>query len=1093
MSQWKLIWRSLLFYSRSHLGAALGAVVGAAILTGALVVGDSIRESLRELALSRLGQVEYALSSNDRFLRSALPGEMAPAFEQTPAALLHVQSAVANEDNSARANAVHVYGVDAQFQNYTSKKTFPGVTGETVVLNSYLAEHLKVKVGDTILFRFEKPSLLSREVPISPQQDFSVATRLKVASIVKDDEAGRFGLQANQLPPYNAFVAIDFLQKKLGLGAKANLILTGTPKNPHRTPDSIIRDYFKMEDAELELRDVAASRELRSARIFLDDAVDRAAENVSTNNTRILTYFVNELRVGTNTTPYSMVCAATTPLVPAGVREDEILINEWLANDLHAKAGDTVQIRYFVPGHGVRLEERTNTFKVRAVVLMRGLYADRELMPEFPGIAKAEKTENWDAGFTIDMKKIRPKDEQYWKEHRGTPKAFITLAAGQKLWTNRFGNLTAIRWPQSVSNEEVQRAFAQSLDPATIGFRFQPVREQALAASSQGQDFAQLFIGFSFFLIAAALILISLLFQFSIEQRAGEVGTLLALGLKPKTVRRMLLVEGILVATFGSVIGVFGGAYYAKAMLHGLTTIWRAAVGTTALHVHTLPATLVMGGVISLVISALTIAFVLRKHARRPARELLAETLNVEVSATNVRPIAEWVALLCGVTAVALVAYGSLNRGENPAGIFFGAGALLLISLLASASVFLKRIAKGKNSHLVSLTSVAVRGATRRRRRSLAVAALLATGTFLVVAIGAFRLESQSDSFNRNSGTGGFAFVGETTVPVVQNLNERSGREFFGIDDDSLKDVQFVSMRIREGDDASCLNLNRAQQPRLLGVRAEDLQSRGAFQIARVASGVENKNAWLALKRDSSTPENEVPAIGDAASIQYALGKKVGDTLNYTDDRGNRFKVRIVGAVANSILQGSLLIDESEFVRRFPNETGYRMFLIDAPSKNMDATAKSLSRGLRDVGLELTPAATRLAAFNAVQNTYLNTFQILGGLGLVLGTVGLGVVVLRNVFERRSELALLTATGFRPRALRKLVFTEHGLLLVLGLIIGVVSALIAIAPAFRAGGSLPHSSVVYLVVAIFVSGLAWTIVATSFALRGELLKALRNE
>ena len=68
-------------------------------------------------------------------------------------------------------------------------------------------------------------------------------------------------------------------------------------------------------------------------------------------------------------------------------------------------------------------------------------------MPDFPGIAKAETTANWDAGFAIDMQKIRPKDEQYWKEYRGTPKAFVTLAAGRRMWGNRFGDVTAIRCP----------------------------------------------------------------------------------------------------------------------------------------------------------------------------------------------------------------------------------------------------------------------------------------------------------------------------------------------------------------------------------------------------------------------------------------------------------------------------------------------------------------------------------------------------------------------------------------------------------------------------------------------------------------------
>ena len=77
---------------------------------------------------------------------------------------------------------------------------------------------------------------------------------------------------------------------------------------------------------------------------------------------------------------------------------------------------------------------------------MEGMAADRTLMPDFPGIAQAEKTENWDAGFAIDLQKIRPKDEQYWKQYRGTPKAFVTLNAGRRMWGNRFGDVTALRF-----------------------------------------------------------------------------------------------------------------------------------------------------------------------------------------------------------------------------------------------------------------------------------------------------------------------------------------------------------------------------------------------------------------------------------------------------------------------------------------------------------------------------------------------------------------------------------------------------------------------------------------------------------------------
>src|SRR5882672_4777065 len=107
------------------------------------------------------------------------------------------------------------------------------------------------------------------------------------------------------------------------------------------------------------------------------------------------------------------------------------------------------------------------------------------------------------------------------------------------MWANRFGNLTAIRWTFEGSADEatafwqirnaeavLKSAMAKALEESVtatngggipagaFGFQFQPVREQALAAASQSQDFGGLFIGFSFFLIGAALILMALLFQF---------------------------------------------------------------------------------------------------------------------------------------------------------------------------------------------------------------------------------------------------------------------------------------------------------------------------------------------------------------------------------------------------------------------------------------------------------------------------------------------------------------------------------------------------------------------------------------------------
>jgi hypothetical protein len=376
-----------------------------------------------------------------------------------------------------------------------------------------------------------------------------------------------------------------------------------------------------------------------------------------------------------------MVTAIGRPFAPADMGNDEILINQWLADDLQAHPGDELRLTYFIVGAARKLEERTTRFRIRSVLPMHGPTADRELMPEFPGMTDAENCRDWDTGFPIDSSKIREKDEKYWDEYRGTPKAFVTLEAGQEMWSNRFGNLTAIRYPSANNSvPDLSEVLRRQLDPATVGLAFQQVRAQALAASEQAFDFGQLFLGFSFFLIVAALLLMALLFQFGLEQRSSEVGTLLALGFQPKQVRRLFLGEGCALAAIGSIVGVAGGLAYARMMLHGLSTIWREAVGTSGLQFHVEPMTLVTGVIASAVIALITISLGLRTQGRRPARELLTETGEFDSAETVKQNSGKGyfgTALGLGAGAVLILGIVVARKDASAAGAFFdehGAG-----------------------------------------------------------------------------------------------------------------------------------------------------------------------------------------------------------------------------------------------------------------------------------------------------------------------------------------------------------------------------------------------------------------------------------
>lgn len=1099
----QLILRSLRFYARSHLGSLLGAAVAATVLVGALAVGDCVRESLREMGLARLGKIDFALPGKDRLFRAALADDLQPGLSNgLAAAVLLLPGTAANSDGSQRANHAQVLGVDQRF--WALAQSPPKLADDWTsgaVLNEPLARQLGVKTGDTILLRVQKPSLLSLEAPISPQEDLASGFRLPVKGIVSDAALGRFGLQANQMPPLNAFVPLPFLQDKVGLTGKANLLLVNGATNATNLP-ALLREHWTLADVQCELRPSPGGLELRSERVFIDPPIAREALARAAGPELILTYFVNEMRAGTNTTPYSMVTAATAPLLPAHMGDDQIVINQWLADDLQAKPGDELALTYFIPGTTKRMEEKRDLFHVYAVAPMEGLTADRSLLPDFPGIAKAESTANWDAGFPIDLGKIRPKDEQYWKDYRGTPKAFVTLQAGQRMWGNRLGELTAVRWPGesgAASMAAAEHQILKNLNPASVGLSFLPVREQALAAAATGQaeEFGGLFLSFSFFLIAAALLLLGLLFQLGMEKRAKEIGILLALGWRPGQVRRLLLGEGLVVAALGGLLGVAGGVLYARAILWGLTTLWSAAVANSTLRFHVTAATLAGGGAAGIVIGAAVMWLALRAQTKRPARELLEQGNELEAQAAPAksgRRWAGWVAAAGFFGALALAASALGKRDSSAVEAFFGGGALLLVAGIAGAAVWFRSLAEARISKPLSLAGLGVRGCARQRKRSLATVALLASGSFLIIAVEANKLEARPEAAARSSGTGGFALIGESAFPVMQDLNTKAGRDFFGLHQPELDQVEFVQMRVRDGDEASCLNLNRAITPRLLGVKPELLEARRAFTFTGLADKTLAQRPWTALQRRGPSHGQEVQAIGDEASIQWALGKKIGDTLDYTDEHGHRFKVRIAGAVANSILQGSLLVDEAEFVQRFPGESGYRMFLVDAPPKAAAEVARTLAKALQDRGLELTPAAERLNAFNAVQNTYLNTFQMLGALGLLLGSAGLGVVVLRNVLERRGELAVLLAVGFRPRALRRLVLWEHGALQCLGLLLGMVAALLAVLPVLLSPGApISFGPLLAAMGLVLGSGFLWTWAAARLALRGDLIEALREE
>jgi ABC-type antimicrobial peptide transport system permease subunit len=299
--------------------------------------------------------------------------------------------------------------------------------------------------------------------------------------------------------------------------------------------------------------------------------------------------------------------------------------------------------------------------------------------------------------------------------------------------------------------------------------------------------------------------------------------------------------------------------------------------------------------------------------------------------------------------------------------------------------------------------------------------------------------------------------------------------------------VQFQS---QPGDDASCLNLNKITRPRLIACNPAAFDQRSAFTFATRTNDLNAQNPWLTLNK--TLANDVIPAIADQTVIQWGLMKKVGDTLMYKTEDGKDLKLKLVGGLANSIFQGNVIIAEDHFNRAFPSVSGSNLFLVDVPDTT--SVIKYLQTGMRNYGPEISRTTDRLLSFYTVENTYLNIFLMLGALGLLIGTLGLGILIFRITFEQIPEYALLLSLGFSKPIIQRMVMREKLFLMIVSVLIGLIPAVLSGFPTLMSSlyGSLwiwlPAISVLVL-----LSGAVFSFVAIRTAFKQNLVQGLRNE
>ncbi len=330
-----LVAASFRHYWRSHLGLFFGVFLAAAVLSGSLLVGDSVRASLRRAAAERLGTVEAGLLGGDRWFTEEL------ARKTGAAPLIMLRGSVSESTGKARANAVQVLGVDEGFfklgpqgdgsllsrgaSDSPDGAGVPRLLGpkDALAINESLARRLGVKVGDTVLVRLEKPSAISRDAPLSGEANQDITLRRKVTAILAGDDFGNFQLQASQTAPDNVFLPLAELAEALGKKDRVNAMLSAAAIG--ELQGASLEDFsLKLarlspasgSDSDLRLR----LRELTTDRVFLDDVIAQKIFKAVPGSYGVLTYLVNGLSSAKGRVPYSMVTALPEEVQSSGSR-----------------------------------------------------------------------------------------------------------------------------------------------------------------------------------------------------------------------------------------------------------------------------------------------------------------------------------------------------------------------------------------------------------------------------------------------------------------------------------------------------------------------------------------------------------------------------------------------------------------------------------------------------------------------------------------------------------------------------------------------------------------------------------------------------
>ena len=973
------------YYKRFYRLAGLAVAVMTGVLTGSLVLGDSVRGSLADRVGERLGQTETVVQTGTGFLSDSI---MKDELLSSAKGYLLVEGFVSTE---GRMVPVTVWGGDE----------------DTLGTNeALLNEELKKEIGlGTVILHLPSNSLAPASSPFI-SQNYTTQMRLQAKGIKAGKDGGNLLLHNEQMRPLNIFVKRENLAEAMGLLTEEgrqqkadNRLLTTADTMHTKGPVNVILSTRKVTADEfrkawspnlsgIQLQGNVVS----SSRVFLP----RHLTDSLLPEARYLAYFVNSL----GTMPYSFVTATDQ------LEGDNAILSDYAARRMGVHIGDSVTMDYYVVKGLKRLETRSHRFIVSQIVSIQQM-ADSLLTASFPGLSNVDRCTDWDSDLPIDMSRITKADEDYWANYRQTPKAIVSLDAVGDDWEGEYGVATKVVAPL----ERVSR-----LTPESMGIVVVQPRAAALRAAQNGTDFASLFLSLGFFIILAAILLMQNPLMEMYHLRNEEIQLYSTLGFKHGDVFKRLYFEALPTLLIAVPIGLVLGYAYAALMLWLMAGIWNGATHTDGFTIHLHSTTILWAWLASTLISLAVLWLTVRNGLKQKPYMQTRRTKS------------KWLLIVAFIVTTALIVANFIALHSML--LFIVCGLMWMICCGMMGLAFINRETDDTRHPLPIVSHLKY----YQRQNHLAFWTL-AAGVFAVFAVGLNRPDA--NHFTPYA-TGGYQLFAESHVPIQYNLNDAASRRHLSLTD-LTGDTHFLQLAKHTEDEASCWNLNQVSVPSVLGMDMRDMADFGidttkfAGDAALSVAIDDEALLWSMMKKAGDTltyTASDGKEMKAVIATSYPTGVFHGNAIMPME----QFRAIWPGETGSRVV----LVKTGE---EKPETT-------NGGSQSMPV-ASLLSSALGDYGMTVTSTADRLRRFFEVTDAYLSIFMSLGGLGLLLGLASLLIVIRKNMAARRQETELYKTLGFTTDSIVKMFRREQSVVPLYAIFTGTTGSLISISANVR--------------------------------------------